>query len=284
MNKPLVVNYRVVGGEYSQDYHSHHEYEIYFFHAGSCRYLVHNQIYDLEPGDILLMDGMILHKPNVNPHVDYIRSVIHFSPAWIKDVLGEMNGTYLLDVFRKLHHCLIRTKESYLSKNLEKMFFRLCELRNKSQPYNLHTEIEMKTLLLHILITIHNLGGISSFKKTKHKLDKEKHAENIASYIQDNYMKKLTICTISDTLNLSKSYVSHVFKEITGFTVMEYLMACRLNQVKYLLEAEDSKPLKEIASDCGFESACHFSRYFSKKVGMTPKRYRYLRLSKEKCI
>ncbi len=283
VNDSLFVNFRVVNkGEHSFDYHSHQEYEIYFFHGGSCRYLVHNQIYDLEPGDILLMDGMTLHKPNVSPHTEYVRSVLHFSPEWIKDVLSEMGGMYLLEVFQKLKHCLIRTRENKESKRLENMIFRMHELKNTSQDYSIHTEIEMKVVLLQILIIVHNLGEILTLTKVDYKTEKAKHAENIASYIQANYMNKLTLCTISEDLNLSKSYVSHVFKEITGFTVMEYLMAYRLTQVKYLLEVEPTKPLKEIAFHCGFESVSHFSRYFSGKVGVTAKEYRRLRLTKEK--
>ncbi|WP_209123813.1 helix-turn-helix domain-containing protein [Alkalihalobacillus sp. BA299] len=72
--------------------------------------------------------------------------------------------------------------------------------------------------------------------------------------------------------------MSHVFKETTGFTVMEYVMGCRLTQVKYLLEIELDKPLKDIAYECGFESVSHFSRFFRQQVGMTPKEYRRFRL------
>ncbi|WP_181833063.1 helix-turn-helix transcriptional regulator [Bacillus taeanensis] len=279
MNDTLLVNYRLQGeGEYSFDFHSHQEYEIYFFHAGSCRYLIHNQIYDLEPGDLLLMDGLTLHKPNVHPNSEYIRSVVHFSPQWIKGLLVELDSLYLIEAFQKLHHCLIRTNENGESKRLEELICRLAEVSRSSQLENLHRETEMKVLLLQVLISVHRLGQITSIKIPNQKTEKIKHAENIAAYIQHNYSEKLTLSFISEALNLSKSYVSHVFKEMTGFTVMEYVMACRLTQVKYSLEMEPDKPLHHIAFECGFESAAHFSRYFREKVGMTAKEYRRLRL------
>src|SRR5690625_8015306 len=86
----LNVSYRLKGKNEQIDYHSHPEYEIYFFHSGTCRYLIHNQIYDLEPGDIILMDGLTLHKPNVYLPKEYIRSVLHFSPQLIQKVLAEL--------------------------------------------------------------------------------------------------------------------------------------------------------------------------------------------------
>nr|WP_255639646.1 AraC family ligand binding domain-containing protein [Aquibacillus saliphilus] len=104
VNEPLVVGYRFRGNALNINYHSHLEhYEIYFFHAGSCRYLIHNQIYDLTPGDILLMDGKTLHKPNVDPSIEYVRSVVHFSPQWILGVLTELKSLHVLEVFEKLH-------------------------------------------------------------------------------------------------------------------------------------------------------------------------------------
>ena len=265
-------------GDYSFDFHSHQEYEIYLFHGGSCRYLIHNHIYDLVPGDILLMDGLTLHKANVSPNSEYIRSVVHFSPHWIKGLLNEMGSMYLLEAFQKLHHCLIRTNENNELKLLEEVLSRLANLKRISELNDVYAITEMKVLLLQILISVHRLGQMNSMKVSNNKVDKAEHAENIAAYVQLNYPNKLTLQMIADALNLSKSYVAHVFKEMTGFTVMEYLMGCRLTQVKYLLEMEPNKALKDIAFECGFESVSHFSRYFREKVGVTAKEYRRLRL------
>ncbi|MFC4403452.1 AraC family transcriptional regulator [Gracilibacillus xinjiangensis] len=279
MNEPLRVGYRSSNnGDFG--YHSHPDhYEIYFFHSGSCRYLIHNQIYDLEPGDLLLMDGMTLHKPNVNPNKEYVRSVIHFSPQWIKGILLEIDSMYLLEVFKKLRHCLIRTKENSESKYLEGVIQRLYKRKVEANQEEAISESELKVLLIQILISVHHLGKLDFIKLPGRKSDKFEHSEKIAEYIQVNYMNKLSLNGIAKALNLSKSYVSHVFKEMTGFTVMEYVMGCRLTQVKYLLEMEPDKPLKDIAYECGFESVSHFSRFFREKVGVTAKQYRHIRLN-----
>lgn len=278
LNEPLIVNYKVHGIWDNVDYHSHREYEIYLFHSGTCRYLIHNQIYDLQPGDILLMDGLALHKPNVPPNSEYIRSTVHFSPQWLKGMLNELGGSYLLEVFEKLHHCLIRTKENEEFKQLEKVICRLEEVNRDAATNDRNAELEMKALLMQVLTIVFRLGKLTSIKMADEKAEKAEHAENIASYVQDHFMEKLTIPLIAEVLNLSKSYVSHVFKEMTGFTVMEYVMGSRLTQAKYLLEVEPEKSLKDVANESGFESASHFSRYFKDKVGVTAKEYRRDRL------
>jgi AraC family transcriptional regulator, melibiose operon regulatory protein len=61
---------------------------------------------------------------------------------------------------------------------------------------------------------------------------------------------------LAEEVNLSKSYVSHVFKEITGLTLMEFVMAW---QAKYRLEMEPYQPLSEISSQVD----THFTNFLN---------------------
>lgn len=276
MNITIDVGYRMDEMMEPFDYHSHQEYEIYFFHEGKCRYLIHNQIYDLEPGDIIIMDGMTLHKANVQENIDYVRSVIHFSPAWLQGALEGLDGMYLLDIFKNLGHCLIRTDENEILQELEGILKRLAKVKKGLDSKE--KQIKMKTLLMQILLILQDLVKTEYAYFPKNDGDKAKHAERIATYIQMNYMHALSLDKIAEDLNVSKYYMSHLFKEVTGLTIMEYLMECRLTQVKYLLEMKPDLPLQKIALESGFVSAAHFSRYFKEKIGMTASDYRKLRL------
>ena len=276
MIAPLRNGYRS-DALYTFDYHSHPEqYEIYLFHSGSCRYVIHNQILDLEPGDILLMDGSTLHKPNVNREREYIRSVIHFSPQWVESTLQELGIADVLDLFKDLQHCLIRTDDDGEKQYIEGLIYQLVEKDKESTDKM--KEAEMKTILIQLLIRIHYLCDSNAIKVPYQKTEKFLHTQRIGAYIRENFSNKITLDRLSTELNLSKSYISHLFKEMTGYTVMEYVMTCRLAQVKFLLEMEPSKPLKDVSFECGFESVSHFSRFFKEKVGITPKEYRYDRL------
>ncbi|PWU69493.1 AraC family transcriptional regulator [Gracilibacillus dipsosauri] len=275
--KNFKVNYRLEGEAGKIKAHSHIEYEIYLFHKGTCRYLIHNQIYDLQPGDILLMDGLALHKPNVPINSEYIRSHVHFAPHSIETLLSSLNASSLLDVFHKLGHCLIRTTNKQEVNKLAGLIKQMSEINHEPMSKQ-EQEWELKALLVQVLIIVNRLGNTSSIKVISKKLDKTWQAERIATYIQQHFHEKLSIDKIATQLNLSKSYVSHVFKEMTGFTVMEYVMACRLKQVQYLLEVEERKTLQQIADESGFESVSHLSRFFKKQMGITAKTYRMERL------
>ncbi|ULT57978.1 AraC family transcriptional regulator [Neobacillus drentensis] len=281
MDEWITAFYRVQGLDNSFTFHSHQEYEIYFFHSGDCKYLINNRIYELQPGDIILLDGMTLHKPNPGTGSTYTRSMLHFSPTWLRELLGILGIPNLLDPFKKLNNCLLRTgydESGQIVDGMMKEIAASLELIDldfqKTHKKNELLEAELKLELIQILLRIYKMSQKELSQVTSKKTEKEAHAESIASWINDHYMEKVSLERIAGELNLSKYYASHVFKEVTGFTVMEYVMGCRLNQVKYLLEMEPNLTLTEVSQSVGFESVAHFSRYFKEKMGKTPSQYR----------
>ena len=280
--------YRMQGVEsFIFNFHSHQEYEIYFFHSGDCKYLINNRIYELQPGDIILLDGMTLHKANPQMGSTYTRSMLHFSPIWLQEILPVLGLPNLLDPFQKLNNYLIRTgyDESGLFvdgqiKQIAGSLAQLDEEMQRTGKRNQFLEAEVKLELIQLLLRIYKMSQNELAHVTTRKSEKELHAEEIASWINDHYSEKVSLDRLAAELNLSKYYTSHVFKEVTGFTVMEYLMGCRLNQVKYLLEIEPDLTLTEVSQATGFESVAHFSRYFKEKVGMTPSSYRKTKISR----
>lgn len=279
--------YRMQGVEsYTFQFHSHHEYEIYFFCGGDCKYLINNRIYELVPGDIILLDGMTLHKANPGSESIYTRSALHFSPTWLSDLISTLGLPILLDPFKKLNNPLLRTgydeNGQYVDGQMKKISVLLSEIDEELQRTGKKNELleaEVKLELIQLLLAIYKMSQKELAQVPSKKTEKEVHAEEIASWIRDHYTQKISLDLISSELNLSKYYVSHVFKEVTGFTVMEYVMGCRLNQVKFLLEMEPDLTLAEVSSASGFESLAHFSRFFKEKVGITPSRYRKNKLT-----
>ena len=94
-------------------------------------------------------------------------------------------------------------------------------------------------------------------------------AENILSV---NYYKKISLKQLADALSVSPSLLSHSFKKITGMSVMNYLLACRIAEAKSQLIKTDM-PIGRIAEQCGFSDFSNFSRIFKKMTGYTPSQY-----------
>lgn len=92
-------------------------------------------------------------------------------------------------------------------------------------------------------------------------------------YIQKNYMDSdLSLNSICSYLNISTSYFSTIFKEVTGETFIEALTRIRMNKARELLENTTLKNY-EIAEKVGFSDPHYFGISFKKMTGKTPTEY-----------
>lgn len=93
------------------------------------------------------------------------------------------------------------------------------------------------------------------------------------SYIQEHYRESLGLKEVSRVIGLSGSYFSYLFKQQTGKNYVEYLNEIRLEKAMEDLMQSDEK-LVVIAQKHGFQNLEYFSRYFKKKTGESPARWR----------
>ena len=94
-------------------------------------------------------------------------------------------------------------------------------------------------------------------------------------YMQAHYREALSLTDISRTIGLSVSYFSYLFKQETGKNYIEYLNEIRLLATMRDLKSTDEK-IVVVAQKHGFQNLEYFSRYFKKKTGESPARWRNL--------
>ncbi|MDF2878943.1 MAG: response regulator containing CheY-like receiver domain and AraC-type DNA-binding domain [Clostridia bacterium] len=105
-----------------------------------------------------------------------------------------------------------------------------------------------------------------------------RHGDSIKKaihYINQNYMKKITLEEVANAVHVSPNYFSKIFKEETGINFAIYLNQVRVEGAKKLLIADDAS-LVDVAYLAGFEDQSYFSRVFKKYTGISPKRYKEL--------
>jgi two-component system, response regulator YesN len=84
---------------------------------------------------------------------------------------------------------------------------------------------------------------------------------------------KCSVRELAETLRLSPSYFSYVFRLETGMKPSDYVKQIRLKAAKDLL-SDCSLTVKEVVVAAGFSDQSHFSRDFKKQYGVTPSQFR----------
>src|SRR5690625_352067 len=93
------------------------------------------------------------------------------------------------------------------------------------------------------------------------------------NFIIDHLHKKITTDELAKHVNLSRSYLSVLFKKEVGRTIHEYVRDKRIETAKNMLRSSDYS-LTDIAYTLCFSSYSHFSNCFKQITDLTPGEYR----------
>lgn len=110
---------------------------------------------------------------------------------------------------------------------------------------------------------------------------KDRALRRVTEYINENFCNLLTLDIIAEHTNLSRYYISHLFKELLNTTFINYLNELRLSRAALLLTTTDT-PVIEIAGKSGFNNISNFNRAFKMYYGVTPSKYRKSERNKTK--
>jgi AraC family transcriptional regulator len=94
--------------------------------------------------------------------------------------------------------------------------------------------------------------------------------QKVMDYIHEHLDRDLTLATLAAIAHLSPSYFSRLFKQSTGLPPHQYVIQCRIDRAKRLLQ-QGELSIAEIAYSLGFAHQSHFSHHFKRLVGSSPK-------------
>jgi two-component system response regulator YesN len=95
----------------------------------------------------------------------------------------------------------------------------------------------------------------------------------IKQYIESHLDGDLSLVNLAEQVNYNPSYLSRIFKQVTGNNLYIYINNVRLNKAKELLKIRNLS-IYSIAKSAGFDSSQYFATVFKKKYNMTPQEYR----------
>jgi AraC family transcriptional regulator len=93
----------------------------------------------------------------------------------------------------------------------------------------------------------------------------------VTDYIHDHLSEKLSLPALAELVGLSPYYFARRFKQITGLSPHQYILAQRIEQAKHLLLTGAS--LAQITDQLGFADQSHLSRSFKRIAGLSPQAF-----------
>ena len=97
--------------------------------------------------------------------------------------------------------------------------------------------------------------------------------QKVMNYVNLNVAEPLTLKSLAAMCFISPSYLSALFKQETGTTLIDYINTQRVNRAAQLLE-QSSHAIAAVAEEVGILDVNYFTKIFKKTLGVTPTRYR----------
>lgn len=95
----------------------------------------------------------------------------------------------------------------------------------------------------------------------------------VMAILQEDYAQPITLQSMAARFHIDNSYLSSLFREVTGKTFTSYLTQIRVQHACGYL-ANTTLTNAKIAQLCGFASDSYMKKVFRKVLGMTPSAYR----------
>ncbi|MDL2272512.1 AraC family transcriptional regulator, partial [Desulfovibrio sp. OttesenSCG-928-I05] len=111
-----------------------------------------------------------------------------------------------------------------------------------------------------------------AFERTAGKLS-DRQVQKAVDYISSHFAEDLSAKALAAILHCSESHLFKLFKNKTGYTVLEWITHYRMKAAITLMK-EPSARIYEIAGKAGYKDVRYFSGVFKKHFGVTPTEYR----------
>lgn len=96
---------------------------------------------------------------------------------------------------------------------------------------------------------------------------------SIIHFVEQNLDQDLSLDVVSQHYNYSPAYVNRIFKEITGSSLVRYIIEKRISCAKQMLYG--NMEIMHVAERVGYRSYSNFYKAFRKAVGCGPEEFRH---------
>lgn len=249
--------------------HAHQDLaEVLLICEGTGRFLVGETFYDVKAGDLLIYNSGVVHDEFYN--AENAISAYCAAIAGLR-LPGLREGALTADGAPALFHAGEEAEDLRLL--MDMMYRYLLEDRPGCEALCRHLTLALLGRILHITGDAPRRDRADTEPKTL--------GRQVQAFIDGHFSEPLTLQDMGKALHVSPYYLSHVFKETSGYSPTQYLLRRRIGEAQNLLISTDL-PMARIAEQVGFETQNYFNLQFSKHVGMPPGKYRESFVGKKK--
>ena len=215
--------------------------------------------YTLNEGDILM----------VNPGVEYsyketADAIVGIALFSMKLLNSVMNGKSVL------FYCNSVDDKTRSYEDIRAIFYNLTEdyLYGRRQ-----SDCRIDSNLYLLLDTLIEHYQTENLNEAQGNPDNDIRMQQMMQYIIGNLDQEVNLTALADSMFVSASTLSRIFKKNTGVYFADYVTKLRLQQSLLLLSGTDQN-ITQIALTCGFTNSTSFNRAFRKEMNMSPTKYR----------
>ncbi|MCI8387798.1 MAG: AraC family transcriptional regulator [Clostridiales bacterium] len=244
-------------------FHYHDIFEIFYVKRGHKRYILNEEIVDLQPYDMIIIKPNEVHRSVSRNNDEQGRTIICFTYSYFdryRDIIDK----------HSLFDCLNNRKLTVPVKyrlNFSKLMNRITSMDNDDLKDELKYT-QMQCYIFELLLWLNRISSDSASDEKKNSL-----IEHVVEYMKNNYKNNITLSDAADEVFVSPSYLSALFRRVVGMNFSVYLQNLRVGEAIERLKNPD-KSISQVSSECGFSSPNYFKDVFKQVTGMSPSAYR----------
>ena len=251
--------------------HAHKNvHQIVFVMSGELRVTVGERHYHIDRPTALFISHLERHSISVVGQT-YGRFCIDLLP---EEIERDVKNAKLLSILSNRPENFCHTMD--LEEIFPRLYPFLCELEEQFNDKNNPFSESTVGLFKQILILLYRHAP-EAFPFEENNISATVQA--IKQRIEGDLARDETLEELAAHFHISRYYLAHCYKQITGYSIKNYRLLCRIAAARELLAAT-SLSVSDICEQIGFSNMSNFSRYFKKEVGVAPLKYRALHQNK----